>query len=120
MRGTSPGGRFHAMSAFTDLRATTRAVGGGCASYHCLLSESVAVRPFLALVVPVQPIRFRTALALRGAVLRTTSPGGALAVLARAFFLPPALRVPKHGRPHNGHHPLVIAIAMPNALGATR
>ena len=93
VRGTILGARSGALSTFTMLHATTLAVRGACARFRCLLPESVAVGPFLALVVGAQPMGCVTFYTLGVAVRRTSSAGGARAMVAFALFGAAALRV---------------------------
>ena len=110
VRGTFPGSRADALITFTLLHATTLAVRGACASFRCLLPESVAVGPFLALVVSAQPMGCVTFDALGVAVRRTSSAGGARAMVAFALFGAAALRVGSVGPSLSLHLALFVTI----------
>jgi len=75
--------RSDALRAFAALQVTALAVGRGCATCLRLLSDGVAVGPFLArVVITVQPIGLLARNALGGDVRRTSSAAGARAVPA--------------------------------------
>ena len=110
VRGTFPGARSDALITSTLIHATTLAVRGACASFRCLFAQGIAVGPFLALVVSVQPMGYVTFYELDVAVRRTSSSGGARAMFAFALFGAAALRVSSVGPSPKLHLALFVAI----------
>ena len=110
VRGTILGARSDALITCTLLHVTTLAVRGVCAIFRCLLPESVAVGPFLALVVSAQPMGCITFYTLGHAVRRTSSAGGARAMVAFALFGAATLRVGSVGPSLSLHLALFVTI----------
>ena len=110
MRGAIGGGGPVTIITFADLHVTALAVGGACTSGLRLLSFSVAVGPFLALVVSAQPMGCVTFDTLGHAVRRTSSAGGARAMVAFALFGAAALRVSSVGPSLSLHLALFVTI----------
>ena len=110
VRGAILGSRSDALITFTLLHATTLAVRGACAIFRCLLPESVAVGPFLALVVSAQPMGCVAFYTLGVAVRRTSSAGGARAIVAFALFGAATLRVGSVGPSLSLHLALFVTI----------
>ena len=110
VRGTILGSRSDAFITCTLLHATTLAVRGARAHFRCLLPESVAVGPFLALVVSAQPMGCVTFYTFGVAVSRTSSAGGARAIVAFALFGAATLRVGSVGPSLSLHLALFVTI----------
>ena len=103
--------RSDTVGTFADLFRSTLAVLCLCTIVQRLLSKSITVSPFRALVVTAQPVRVIALDTLRVAVLLTISAAGACAVLAFALLVVATVGVVGVGSGLRFHLALAVTIS---------